>query len=89
MSHYFETPTGPEQRRSVGDIYKARVNAVLPLIDKLEHNQPIRVWVTACATGEEAYSLAILFNEEIAWLFERLINFYPGYRMWCERHACA
>lgn len=42
-----------------------RVNAVLPLIDNLEHNQPIRVWVPACATGEEAYSLAILFNEEI------------------------
>ncbi|MGE3775156.1 MAG: CheR family methyltransferase, partial [Gammaproteobacteria bacterium] len=42
-----------------------RANVVLPLLDHLEHNQPIRVWVPACATGEEAYSLAILFNEEI------------------------
>ncbi|HMM77774.1 MAG TPA: CheR family methyltransferase [Gammaproteobacteria bacterium] len=42
-----------------------RVNVVLPLLDHVEHNQPIRVWVPACATGEEAYSLAILFNEEI------------------------
>lgn len=33
--------------------------------------------------------MPILFNEEIAWLFDRLVNFYPGYRMWCERHACA
>ncbi|MGE3774645.1 MAG: chemotaxis protein CheB, partial [Gammaproteobacteria bacterium] len=42
-----------------------RANVVLPLLDHLEHNQPIRVWVPACATGEEAYSLAILFIEEI------------------------
>lgn len=26
---------------------------------------PIRVWVCGCATGEEAYSLAILFKEEL------------------------
>jgi len=26
---------------------------------------PIRVWVVGCATGEEAYSLAILFKEEL------------------------
>src|SRR5580692_11819900 len=28
--------------------------------------RPIRVWVTACSTGEEAYSIAMLFLEEIA-----------------------
>ena len=27
---------------------------------------PIRVWVPGCATGEEAYTLAILFREEIS-----------------------
>ena len=27
--------------------------------------QPLRVWVAGCGTGEEAYSLAMLFHEEI------------------------
>ncbi|MEO0410011.1 MAG: chemotaxis protein CheB, partial [Cyanobacteria bacterium P01_A01_bin.135] len=39
---------------------------VLPqYIDALEPNQQFRVWVTACATGEEAYSMAILVDEVV------------------------
>ena len=40
---------------------------VLPeLISKLEPNEQLRIWVSACATGEEAYSMAILVDEAIA-----------------------
>ena len=37
---------------------------VRPLFEKLEGNAPIRIWVVGCATGEEAYSIAILMLEE-------------------------
>ncbi len=40
-------------------------HAIGPLLDEAEPAQ-IRVWVPGCATGEEAYSLAILFREEMA-----------------------
>ncbi len=37
---------------------------ILPeLLRKRPRDRTIRVWVSACATGEEAYSLAILFHE--------------------------
>lgn len=40
---------------------------VLPeLISKLEPNEQLRIWISACATGEEAYSMAILVDEAIA-----------------------
>jgi two-component system, chemotaxis family, CheB/CheR fusion protein len=35
------------------------------LLEKGNQNQVIRAWVPACSTGEEAYSLAILFKETI------------------------
>ncbi|MGC9527458.1 MAG: chemotaxis protein CheB [Limnospira sp.] len=34
-------------------------------IDKLEPGQQLRIWVSACATGEEAYSMAIAVDEAI------------------------
>jgi two-component system CheB/CheR fusion protein len=43
-----------------------RTQVIVPLIDRAEPNQPIRVWVPGCATGEEAYTTAILFREEIS-----------------------
>ena len=40
---------------------------VLPeLIDKLKPQEQLRIWVSACATGEEAYSMAILIDEAIS-----------------------
>ncbi|MEM8780008.1 MAG: chemotaxis protein CheB [Cyanobacteria bacterium P01_G01_bin.49] len=41
-------------------------NEVLPnLVEALEDNQQLRIWVSACATGEEAYSMAILVDEAL------------------------
>lgn len=40
--------------------------AILPIINKNPGNEiPIRVWVPACSTGEEAYSIAISFQEQL------------------------
>jgi len=33
------------------------------LIDKSENQKKLRVWVTACSTGEEAYSIAIMLTD--------------------------
>jgi two-component system CheB/CheR fusion protein len=35
------------------------------LVEEPDSEQPIRVWVPGCATGEEAYSMAMLLTEEI------------------------
>jgi two-component system CheB/CheR fusion protein len=41
-------------------------NKILPLlIEQAKPNEELRFWVTACSTGEEAYSLAILVNEAL------------------------
>ena len=40
---------------------------ILPkIIAKKKTDEPLRIWSVGCASGEEAYSLAILLNEEIA-----------------------
>lgn len=41
-------------------------NDILPrVINNLKPQEELRVWVAGCATGEEAYSLAILIHEEL------------------------
>lgn len=41
-------------------------NKVLPnMFAELRHGQVLRAWVPACSTGEEAYTLAIIFKEAI------------------------
>lgn len=46
------------------DAFEALKNKVIPMIfmDR-PRDQPVRVWVPGCSTGEEAYSIAILLRE--------------------------
>lgn len=41
-----------------------RERVVAPLVEAREPGGPVRAWVTACSSGEEAYSLAMLLTEE-------------------------
>jgi two-component system CheB/CheR fusion protein len=46
------------------EVWKMMKDHVLPdLLSKLPNRYVLRAWVPACSTGEEAYSLAILFKE--------------------------
>lgn len=41
-----------------------RTRVLAPLVERTDGGEQIRAWVAGCATGEEAYSLAILLHEE-------------------------
>jgi two-component system, chemotaxis family, CheB/CheR fusion protein len=45
---------------------------ILPMVKARANSSPIRVWVPGCATGEEAYSHAILFSEAMRLLNKHL-----------------
>lgn len=50
-----------------GEAFDAIVKKVLPdVLHAKPHGEAIRIWVPGCATGEEAYSLAMLLLEEAA-----------------------
>lgn len=47
------------------DAYAILKEKVIPEIIKAKQGSAIRVWVAGCSTGEEAYSLAIMFREAL------------------------
>jgi two-component system CheB/CheR fusion protein len=47
--------------------FEALKDKVIPsLVKNQDNDAPLRIWVAGCATGEEAYSLAILFAEALS-----------------------
>ncbi len=51
------------------DMFNTLETQVIPkLISVTNREHPLRIWVAACATGEEAYSYAILFHEQLTAL---------------------
>lgn len=50
--------------RAVFDLLADRI--VPELVSNRAADHPLRVWIAGCSTGEEAYSLAMIFREEVA-----------------------
>ena len=46
--------------------FEALAKTAIPKLVEQAGDQPVRVWVPGCSTGEEAYTLAMLFVEECA-----------------------
>lgn len=48
------------------DVWEMMKETVIPtMLAKLQPNSILRAWIPACSTGEEAYSLAIVFKEAL------------------------
>ena len=57
--------------------FEILVNDVLPdLVQREPRTVPLRFWVAGCATGEEAYSLAIAVHETMARFGERPVKIF-------------
>ena len=46
-------------------VFKALVEKVDEIVKAKQDNEVVRIWVPGCSTGEEAYSIGILFAEAI------------------------
>lgn len=56
-----------------------REDVVKPLIHAGNPEEPIRIWCTGCSTGEEAYSIAMLFDSTINELgLDRTIKIFAS-----------
>ncbi len=53
-----------------------KANAIVPLLSATTDNEPVRVWVAGCSTGEEVYSIAILMRETMQDLRAREITIF-------------
>ncbi len=54
VTNFFRDPAYFEKLKEV---------ALYPIVQNASKDEPIRVWSAGCSTGEEAYSIAILFRE--------------------------
>jgi two-component system CheB/CheR fusion protein len=49
------------------EVFDLLEKSIIPdLIRERTSDQPLRIWIPGCSTGEEVYSLLMLFHEEIA-----------------------
>lgn len=68
VTSFFRDPTTWESLRTT---------FLPPLLAAPGPNQPVRVWSAACATGEEAYTLAVLLHEALGdEAFRRRVKVY-------------
>jgi two-component system CheB/CheR fusion protein len=48
------------------EVFTALQQEILPRLVRDRGSNPVRIWVPGCATGEEVYSMAILFQETLS-----------------------
>jgi two-component system, chemotaxis family, CheB/CheR fusion protein len=60
------------------DAWDVMANRIIPaIVDTKGPEEPVRIWSAGCASGEEAYSLAVLFADAMGEdRFRRLVKIY-------------
>ncbi|HSN86306.1 MAG TPA: chemotaxis protein CheB, partial [Thermoanaerobaculia bacterium] len=58
VTHFFRDP----------EAFEVLARKIIPRLFDRDPDEPVRVWVAGCATGEEAYSLGILLREHASRL---------------------